>query len=81
MGGGDICKIKWSFTRCFGGQVHEVLCLCSKETRTRSATFLAMDRVLFISMLEPYHAGGMFREKIFMICMDFLLILQGASWH
>ena len=34
------------FTRCFGGQVHQVLYLCSREPRGTWATFPAMDRVL-----------------------------------
>ena len=51
------------FTTCFGGQVYQVLYLCSKEPRATSATFPAMDRVLFISKLEPYHARGMLRKN------------------
>ena len=45
---------KYPFTRRFEGHVHQTLCLCTAEPRRREWTFPAMDRVLFISVLEPY---------------------------
>ena len=56
-------KSSGHFTRCFGGQVHQVLYLCSKEPRAISGTFPRRTGVFFISKLEPYRAGGMFTEK------------------
>ena len=53
---------KCHFTRRFGGPFHQTLYLCTGEPWTRRAPFPAMDRVLFISVLEPYHAKDMFRE-------------------
>ena len=40
--------------RVFEGHIHQVPCLCSQEPQTTWGIFLAMDRVLFISVLEPY---------------------------
>ena len=35
------------FTRCFEGQVHQVLYLCNEQPRATREIFLAMDRVLY----------------------------------
>ena len=40
-------KSSGHFTRCFGGQVHQVLYLCSEEPQRGSGTFPAMTGVLF----------------------------------
>ena len=47
-------KSSGHFTRCFGSQVHQVLCLCSEEPRGRRARSSAMTGVLFIFELEPH---------------------------
>ena len=47
-------KSSGQFTKCFGGQVHQALCLCSEETWGPRATFPVMDRVLSIFVLAPY---------------------------
>ncbi len=55
---------KCHFTRRFGGPFHQTLYLCTGEPWTRRAPFPAMDRVLFISVLEPYtlrHVEGIIR--------------------
>ena len=51
------------FTKCFGGQVHQVLYLCSEEPRGTWGRFPGMDRVLFISKLEPYMLKTYLRNK------------------
>ena len=58
-------KSSGHFTRCFGGQVHQVLYLCSREPRGTWGTFPAMDRVLFISKLEPYMLKTYLGNKVF----------------
>ena len=51
------------FTRCFGGQVHQVLYLCSREPRGTSGTFPGMDRVLFHIQVRTLYAKDIFKEK------------------
>ena len=54
---------KCNFTMYFGGHVHKTSSLCKGDPRRRRARFQAMTGVLFISMLEAHHIGGMFREE------------------
>ena len=56
-------KSSGHFTRCFGGRVHQVLYLCSKEARGTSGTFPAMDRVLYHIGVRTLYARGIFREQ------------------
>ena len=57
-------KSSGHFTRCFGGQVHQVLYLCSKEPRPTSGIFPAMDRVLYHIGVGTLYARGIFRELL-----------------
>ncbi len=45
---------KCHFTNCFGGPFHQTSYLCTAEARRTWTEIPAMDRVLFISVLEPY---------------------------
>ena len=58
-------KSSGHFTKCFGGQVHQVLYLCSEEPRGTWGRFPGMDRVLFISKLEPYMLKTYLGNKVF----------------
>ena len=56
-------KSSGHFTRCFGGQVHQVLYLCSREPRGTWGTFPAMTGVLFHIQVRTLYAKDIFREK------------------
>ena len=55
-------KSSGHFTRCFGGQVHQVLYLCSEEPRGRWGTFPGQTGVLFHMWIRTLYARGIFRE-------------------
>ena len=57
-------KTNGHFTRCFEGQVHQVLYLCSEEPRGTSGIFPAMDRVLYHIGVRTLYARGIFREQL-----------------
>ena len=57
-------KSSGHFTKCFEGQVHPVVYLCSREPRPIRATFLAMDRVLFHIGVGTLYAKGIFKGKL-----------------
>ena len=56
-------KSNGHFTKCLGGQVHQVLYLCSGETRATRAIFPSMDRVLFHIGVRTLYARGIFWEQ------------------
>ena len=56
-------KLSVHFTECFGGQVHEVLYVCTGEPRRTWGIFPGMVRVLFHIGVRTLYAKGIFREK------------------
>ena len=56
-------KSSGHFTRCFEGQVHQVLYLCTGEPRRTWGIFPGMHRVLYHSGVGTLYVKGIFREK------------------
>ena len=58
-------KSNGHFTKCFEGQVHQVLYLYSREPRGTCTTFPGMDLILYLSGVRTLYAKGIFRELPF----------------
>ena len=61
----DMCNINVYFTKCFGGQFHQVPYLCTGEPRPTSRTFPDMDMVLYHSGVGTRYARDTFMERTF----------------